>query len=158
MGRRRTVAVACSCRARRSSSVMRRRRPPGPPPWPIPTTQSGRTRRGDAMPPSSCTAIILPPRDISFHRVAGVPLIQRTALSALRSGFDAVVALAPGDGRPVRSLFAGDQRTAVIPVVGGALDAAVTTERVAYIPSDCLVDARALAQVYAAECNGRPIA
>ena len=95
---------------------------------------------------------------MSFHRVAGVPLIQRTALSALRSGFDAVVALAPDDSRPVRALFAGDSRTAVIPVVGGALDAALTTERVAFIPSDCLVDKAMLEQVYAAECNGGPIA
>lgn len=95
---------------------------------------------------------------MSFHRVAGLPLIQRTALSALRSGFDAVVALAPGDGRPVRALFAGDPRTAVIPVVAGALDAVVATERVAFIPSDCLVDSATLEQVYAAECNGGPIA
>jgi phosphatidylglycerophosphate synthase len=95
---------------------------------------------------------------MSFHRVAGVPLIQRTALSALRSGFEAVVALAPGDGRPVRALFAGDPRTAVIPVVGGVLDAVVATERVAFIPSDCLIDKATLEQVYAAECNGGPIA
>ena len=40
----------------------------------------------------------------------------------------------------MRALFAGDRRTAAIPVVGGALDAAIATERVALIPSDCLVD------------------
>ena len=105
----------------------------------------------------SCTAIILPPRAMSFHPVAGVPLIQRTALSALRSGFDAVVALAPGDGRSVRALFAGDRRTAVIAVIGGALDAGIATEHVALIPSDCLVDTPALQEVRATQCNGVPI-
>src|SRR5262245_47736149 len=110
------------------------------------------------MAQASCTAVILPPRAMSFHRVAGVPLIQRMALSALRGGFDAVVALAPGDGRPVRELFAGDARTAVIPVVGGALDAAIATERVAFLPSDCLIDSDTLARVHATECDGRPIA
>jgi phosphatidylglycerophosphate synthase len=105
----------------------------------------------------SCTAVILPPSAMSFHPIAGLPLIQRTALSALRSGFDAVVALAPGDGRAVRALFAGDARTAAIPVVGNALDAAITTERVALIPSDCVIDTATLVRVQAAECNGRPV-
>lgn len=106
----------------------------------------------------SCTAVILPPGAMSFHPIAGMPLIQRTALSALRSGFDAVVALAPGDGRVVRALFARDHRTAAIPVVGGALEAAIATERVALIPSDCLVNAATLARVHAAECTGgRPV-
>jgi phosphatidylglycerophosphate synthase len=106
---------------------------------------------------STCTAVLLPPSAMSFHRIAGVPLIQRTALSALRSGFDAVVALAPGDGRDVRSLFARDARTAGIPVVGGALDAAITTDSIALIPSDCLIDAPTLARVHAAQCNGAPL-
>jgi phosphatidylglycerophosphate synthase len=105
----------------------------------------------------SCTAVILPPRAMSFHRIAGLPLIQRTALSALRSGFDAVVALAPGDGRALRTLFAADQRTATIPVVGGALDAVITTERVALIPSDCVVNTATLERVQSADCDGRPI-
>lgn len=110
---------------------------------------------GTAQP--GCTAVILPPGAMSLHPIAGMPLIQRTALSALRSGFDAVVALAPGDGRVLRALFARDRRTAGIPVIGTALDAAITTERVALIPSDCLVSAAALERVHAAECNGRPI-
>jgi phosphatidylglycerophosphate synthase len=94
---------------------------------------------------------------MSFHPIAGVPLIQRTALSALRVGFDAVVAIAPGDGRALRKLFAGDPRTASIPVVGGALEAAISTERVALIPSDCVVNTATLERVHAAECNGRPV-
>ena len=104
-----------------------------------------------------CTAVILPPSRMSFHPIAGVPLIQRTALSALRGGFDAVIALAPGDGHALRALFAGDARTAAIPVVGGAVDAAITTEHVALIPSDCVVTAATLERVQAAECNGRPV-
>jgi len=104
-----------------------------------------------------CTAVILPPTPMSFQPIAGVPLIQRIALSALRGGFDAVVALAPGDGRAVRRLFAGDQRTATIPVIGGAIDAAVTTERVVLIPSDCLVDSVTLTRAHGTARNGRPL-
>jgi phosphatidylglycerophosphate synthase len=111
----------------------------------------------DTTPRAGCTAVILPPSAMSFHPIAGVPLIQRTALSALRSGFDAVVALAPGDGRALRGLFASDRRTAAIPVVSGALASAIATEHVALIPSDCLVDAATLSRVQSTECNGRPI-
>ena len=110
-----------------------------------------------AADPMSCTAIILPPRPMSFHPIAGIPLIQRTALSALRSGFDAVVAVAPEDGVALRALFARDPRTAVIPVVGNALAATIATEHVALIPSDCLVDASTLGRVHATPCNGRPV-
>lgn len=94
---------------------------------------------------------------MSFHPIAGIPLIQRTALSALRSGFDAVVAVAPEDGVAVRALFARDPRTAVIPVVGNALAATIATEHVALIPSDCLVDASTLGRVHVTPCNGRPV-
>ena len=94
---------------------------------------------------------------MSFHPIAGIPLIQRTALSALRSGFDAVVAVAPEDGVAVRALFARDPRTAVIPVVGNALAATIATEHVALIPSDCLVDASTLGRVHATPCNGRRV-
>ena len=110
-----------------------------------------------AADPMSCTAIILPPRPMSFHPIAGIPLIQRTALSALRSGFDAVVAVAPEDGVALRALVARDPRTAVIPVVGNALAATIATEHVALIPSDCLVDATTLGRVHATPCNGRPV-
>jgi len=96
---------------------------------------------------------------MSFHPIAGVPLIRRIALSAQRGGFDAVVALAPdGGGGALRRLFAADPRTAVIPVVGSALDAAISTDRVALLPSDCLVNAATLERVRMAECNGSPVA
>jgi phosphatidylglycerophosphate synthase len=93
---------------------------------------------------------------MSFHPIAGLPLIQRTALSALRGGFDAVVALAPGDGSRLRALFASDPRTAAIAVVRDA-DAIVGTERVALIPSDCVVTAATLQRIRQAELNGRPL-
>jgi phosphatidylglycerophosphate synthase len=94
---------------------------------------------------------------MSFHAIAGVPLVRRIALSAQRGGFDAVVALAPGDGRALRRLLADDPRTAVIPVLGNAVDAAITTDRIALIPSDCLVDAATLARVRTTACNGQPV-
>jgi phosphatidylglycerophosphate synthase len=95
---------------------------------------------------------------MSFHPIAGVPLIRRIALSAQRGGFEAVVALAGDDGRALRALFAADPRTAVIPVVGSALEAAINTERIALLPSDCLVNAATLERVRTAECNGTPVA
>ena len=39
----------------------------------------------------ACTAVILPPTALSFHPVAGLPIVQRIALSALRAEFEAVV-------------------------------------------------------------------
>lgn len=105
---------------------------------------------------SGCTAVILPPGPMSFHSIAGLPLIQRTALSALRAGFEAVVALAPSDPNALRALFARDARTAAIPVVADACDAAIATQSVALIPSDCVITTGALERVRGAELDGRP--
>jgi phosphatidylglycerophosphate synthase len=104
----------------------------------------------------NCTAVILPPQAMSFHAIAGLPLIQRIALSALRGGFEAVVAMAPEDGDRLRALFARDARTAAIPVVADA-HAIVATERVVLIPSDCVVTADTLQRIRLSELNGRPV-
>lgn len=106
-------------------------------------------------PPSGCTAVILPPTAMSFHPVAGLPIIQRVALSALRGGFDAVVALAPNDDGALRALFAGDARTAAIPLLGDG--ATIATEQVALIPSSCVVTASALQRARQAPINGTPV-
>ena len=106
---------------------------------------------------AGCTAVILPPTAMSFHPVAGLPIVQRIALSALRGGFDAVVALAPGDEARLRGLFASDPRTAAIPVVADARTAAITTEQVALIPSTCVVTAGALTRIREAPVNGTPL-
>ncbi|HSP95813.1 MAG TPA: CDP-alcohol phosphatidyltransferase family protein [Candidatus Dormibacteraeota bacterium] len=109
---------------------------------------------GDA---SECTAVILPPTALSFHQIAGLPIVQRVALSALRGGFEAVVALAPGDGAALRAVFARDPRTAAIPIISDPQSAAIATERVALIPSSCVVTAGALSQVRQAPLNGAPV-
>lgn len=106
---------------------------------------------------AACTAVILPPTAMSFHPVAGLPIVQRIALSALRGGFEAVVALAPDDGAALRAVFARDPRTAVIPIVADASAAAITTERVALIPSSCVVTAEALTHMRAVPLNGTPL-
>ncbi|MFN8640925.1 MAG: CDP-alcohol phosphatidyltransferase family protein [Candidatus Binatia bacterium] len=104
-----------------------------------------------------CTAVILPPTAMSFHPVAGLPIVQRVALSALRGGFDAVVALAPENGARLRALFASDPRTAAIPVVSDARTASIGTAQVALIPSSCVLTAEALARVRRAPVNGAPL-
>ncbi|MGD9763587.1 MAG: CDP-alcohol phosphatidyltransferase family protein [Candidatus Binatia bacterium] len=108
--------------------------------------------------PCNCTAVILPPAAMSFHPVAGLPLIQRVALSALRAGFDSVVALAPFEAARLRAVFARDARTAAIPVVADARDSLIATDRVALVPSDCVLTTGALQRVRSAHLNGRPVA
>jgi phosphatidylglycerophosphate synthase/phage tail protein X len=103
------------------------------------------------------TAVIQPPTRMSFHPVAGLPLIQRIALAALRGGFDEVVALASdADEAALRAVFAADPRTAAIRLLGDAT--AVAATRVALLPSDCVVGAGTLAALRAIELSGRPLA
>jgi phosphatidylglycerophosphate synthase len=106
---------------------------------------------------TSCTAVILPPTAMSFHPVAGLPLIRRIALAALRGGFDEVVALVPSDDEAaLRAVFAADPRTAAIRLARDA--SAVTSARLALLPSDCVVSAETLSRLRTAELNGRPLA
>ena len=102
------------------------------------------------------TAILLAPTPASFSVVAGLPVIQRAALSALRSGFASVIALGGPDPRRLRAVFARDPRTRAIAVVSGEVGRMVTTDRVALIPSDCLVTPATLRRVQEASWNGRP--
>ncbi|MDX2166226.1 MAG: CDP-alcohol phosphatidyltransferase family protein [Deltaproteobacteria bacterium] len=107
--------------------------------------------------PAHSSAVIQAPTRMSFHPVAGLPLIRRIALAALRGGFDEVVALAaPTDEAALRAARAADPRTASIRVARPASAASGT--RVALLPSDCVVTAETLARLCAAELNGRPLA
>jgi phosphatidylglycerophosphate synthase len=108
-----------------------------------------------SAPPSGCTAVILPPTAMSFHPVAGLPIIQRVALSALRGGFDAVVALVPDGDGALRATFASDARTAAIPLLADG--ATIATEQVALIPSSCVLTAGALQRARQAPINGTPV-
>jgi phosphatidylglycerophosphate synthase len=100
------------------------------------------------------TAVILPPTAASFRQVAGLPLIKRTVLSALRSGFHVVAIGREHSGR-LRALFAGDERTRAVEVTESA--PSVVGDRVVLLPSDCVLTAATLARVAAASLNGRPL-
>lgn len=99
------------------------------------------------------TAVILPPTQLSFHPVAGLPLVQRTALSAQRAGFADVIVLASNEG-DVASVLKTDERTRSIPIVLGDLTNQIMTERVALIPSDCLVTVASLRKVRESDSAG----
>ena len=112
----------------------------------------------DARP--SCTAVILPPtRDELSSRS---PACRSS--SASRSARCAAASTRWSRWRPTTAARCArcsraDPRTAAIPVVGGALDATIATERVALIPSDCVDHRRrADARARTRDCNGTPIA
>jgi len=101
------------------------------------------------------TAVILPATAASFQPVAGLPLIQRTVLSALRSGFDRVVVLGNHYNHELRRLFASDSRTQAVeiserlPQIDGI--------SVTVIPSDRLVSAAVLARASTVSLYVQPL-
>jgi len=99
-------------------------------------------------------AVILPPTASSFQTVAGLPVIQRIVLSALRCGFDRIIVLGNEHTPRLRALFGGDARSRAVEVTDSlpALDGAA----VALIPSDRLVTAATLARITSASLDGRP--
>jgi phosphatidylglycerophosphate synthase len=99
----------------------------------------------------------LPSTASSFHRIAGLTLIERTVLSALRGGFERVVVM-PGeyDAR-LRQLLAADPRTRRAEIATEHPAQLIREGRVALIPSDCLLNAATLSRVYDAHVNGRPV-
>jgi phosphatidylglycerophosphate synthase len=100
------------------------------------------------------TALILPPTASSFRVVAGVPLIKRTALSALRCGFR-VIALGRESTERLRAIFAADERTRAVEVVSDS--AALSGVDIAVVPSDCLLTAATLERVSSRTLNGLPL-
>ncbi|MFI5396682.1 MAG: CDP-alcohol phosphatidyltransferase family protein [Candidatus Binatia bacterium] len=101
------------------------------------------------------TAVILPPTDASFQTVAGLPLIQRTVLSAARCDFDRIVVLGNGRAEHLRRLLAGDKRARAVEVTAGLPQ--VEGASVTVIPSDRLLTAATLARVNAVGVDGRPL-
>ncbi len=100
------------------------------------------------------TALILPPTASSFRVVAGLPLIQRTALSALRCGLRVGV-IGRESAERVRAVFASDARTRAVEVTGDAASAPGT--QITVLPSDCLLTAATLERVNASSLDGRPL-
>ncbi len=101
------------------------------------------------------TAVILPPTAFTFAPVAGLPLLQRTVLSAQRWGFDRIIVLGRGHAQEIRRLLASDKRMAAIEVTDTV--AAVDGSEVALIASDHLVTTDTFEQVHAAQLDGRPL-
>ncbi|MFN8625126.1 MAG: CDP-alcohol phosphatidyltransferase family protein [Candidatus Binatia bacterium] len=101
------------------------------------------------------TAVILPPSAASFQVVAGLPLIQRTVLSAVRSGFDRVIVLGNEHGTLLRQLLRRDARTRAVDVADHLPPIDGTS--VTVIPSDRLVTAATLIRVRTANLNGQPL-
>jgi predicted dehydrogenase/phosphatidylglycerophosphate synthase len=106
------------------------------------------------------TAVILPPSPVSFRRLAGLPLVRRTALAALRAGFENVVALGGDHAERLRNTLAADPRTRSIPIESNGTEGSpsnVPAGIAAFIPSDCLVTTEALRRVSRAVLDGRPL-
>ena len=101
------------------------------------------------------TALILPPTPVSFEPVAGLPLIQRTALAALRCGFDRVVVLSGAHADRLRNLFDGDPRMRAVEISAGPI--AADGSQVAVLPSDYFVTAATLQRISAVSLDGRPL-
>jgi phosphatidylglycerophosphate synthase len=101
------------------------------------------------------SAVILPPTASSFQTVAGLPLIQRTVLSALRGGFDRVIVVGTQHAEQLHTLFKNDTRTRGVEVRYDlpALDGSA----IAVIPSDCVLTTATLARVTAMRVDDRPL-
>jgi phosphatidylglycerophosphate synthase/uncharacterized membrane protein YbhN (UPF0104 family) len=99
------------------------------------------------------TAIILPPTEASFLEVAGLPVIQRIALAALRGGFDRVVALGGTATARLRQVFDSDVRTRAVEIADGI--GSLNGGRAAVIPSDCVLTAATLQRILSARLDGR---
>jgi phosphatidylglycerophosphate synthase len=101
------------------------------------------------------TAVILPPAAASFQVVAGLPLIQRTVLSALRSGFDRILVVSTEHGDRLRELFKRDERTRLVQVTDEL--PAIDGTSVTLIPSDRVLTAATFRRINAVPLDGVPL-
>jgi phosphatidylglycerophosphate synthase len=101
------------------------------------------------------TALIFSPTAASFRTVAGLPLIQRTVLSAVRGGFDRVVVMRGTAGPRLQQLLACDPRTRDVELIDEPPARVVREGRVAIIPSDCLVTTATLRRLRDAPASAR---
>jgi phosphatidylglycerophosphate synthase len=103
------------------------------------------------------TAIILPPTPASFLKVAGLPIVQRTALSALRGGCDTVVALGGDDAGRLREAFRRHRLTRGLRVIDSAGMGDLAGPRALVLPSDWLVTPDTVRRVLDTEMDGAPL-
>ncbi len=101
------------------------------------------------------TALILPPNEASFHKVAGLPLLQRVVLSVLRSDFDRIVVVGREHTAKVRELLRGDARTRAVevsehfPLLEG--------DEVTIVRSDTFVTPATIQQIATTNLDGRAL-
>jgi phosphatidylglycerophosphate synthase len=93
----------------------------------------------------------------SFRVVAGLPLVQRTVLGALRAGFERVVLVAGAEDGRLRQLLGDDPRTRGVEIVAGDAVHVVDPGGVALIPDDRFVSPAALRQLRDATIDGRSL-
>ena len=101
------------------------------------------------------TVLIGPLSASSFQPVAGLPLIQRIALSALRSGFERIIVVAEGDDTRARALLTADQRLRAVEVSRDL--PALDETQVTVVRGDCVVTSATLQRVNEVILDGRPM-
>ncbi len=101
------------------------------------------------------TALILPPTEASFDKVAGLPLLQRVVLSVLRSDFDRIVVVGREHTAKVRELLRSDARTRAVevsehfPLLEG--------DEVTIVRSDSFVTPATIQQIANVNLDGRAL-
>ncbi len=103
------------------------------------------------------TALILPPTPWSFRPIAGLPLITRTVLSAVRARFERIVVMAGADGAQVRAMLSADSRTKDVEVVDGHPPPSIDNDHITVIPGDCVVTPATLTRLATEARQGRPL-
>src|SRR5262249_34463840 len=104
------------------------------------------------------TALIAPLTAASFQRIGGLPLIQRTVLSAVRTGFDRIIVVADQYADRVRALLNADERTRNVDVVrDGTPLPALAESLVTVIAGDCALTPATLQRVNAGTVDDRPV-
>jgi phosphatidylglycerophosphate synthase len=92
------------------------------------------------------TAIVLPPTEASFFNIAGLPLIQRAALSALRGGCGSVLVIGGDHVQRLRDIFERDTGTRNLRVVGQEELSKAASDCIC-LPSDWLLTPEAVKRV-----------
>lgn len=103
------------------------------------------------------TALILPPTPWSFRPIAGLPLITRTVLSAVRARFERILVMVGTDGARVRAALSADSRTRYVEVVDGHPALSTGEDRITVIPGDCVVTPATLTRLAGEGPRARPL-
>ena len=101
------------------------------------------------------TAIILRPTTSSLQCIAGLPLIQRTVLSARRCGFTRIIIVGAQHDERLHRLLRRDARTCGVEIRDKL--PAIEDSAVAVIPSDWAMATATLARIAAVRFDERPL-